>query len=225
MNELKDEAQRLFLRRKYAACSKLYQRLTELEPDDARLFMRFAEASLRAKANARAAGAYRGAARVLRRQGHLARAAVALKLALALEPEHAGTLTALAEVERQRAVPRPKAAATREQERDEGIDLELAEEASPGAFQVRRISEFAVAVRHGARGLWLLLQSPAPVQTRYLDKIEGASTPEAEAAAAQPEELMSESDFEATYHGGARAGSSPAAPDSAASARGLCLGI
>jgi tetratricopeptide (TPR) repeat protein len=107
MSKLKDEAQALYLRRRYAECVRAYQRLTELEPGDAHLHLRHAEACRRADKPLQAAAAFRSAARVLASQGQLARACAALKVALELEPDHTGAQVARAALERQRAAGLP----------------------------------------------------------------------------------------------------------------------
>jgi DNA-binding SARP family transcriptional activator len=108
VRELKEEALDLYSRRKFADCARTYGRLIELEPRDAHLHVRHAEAWRRAGDRKKAIAAYRAAAELLLQQGCEARARAALKVALELDPQDAELALALERLTpayRQRSAP------------------------------------------------------------------------------------------------------------------------
>lgn len=102
VRELKEKANALFARGKYAKSRVLYETALRLEPADPTLLLRVAECSKREGDVPGAASAFSEAASVFKAAGHIARAQAALKLALELKPRDGELLRTLAEIESMR---------------------------------------------------------------------------------------------------------------------------
>jgi tetratricopeptide (TPR) repeat protein len=180
--ELKEEALYLYARRRFAECAQTYERLLDLDPRDPRLYLRQAEAYLRAGSRREAINAYRMAAELLMDQGNEARSRAALKVALQLDPrnsELARALGRLSPAREEGARPFPLSAPQELFEFPEDMEQPLAWQKNAPAeppvaplFEVRRLSDNKVAMRAGPSMRWWVVSSDTSLLTREVDDLE-----------------------------------------------------
>lgn len=104
---MKDEAAAHCLKGHFERAARAYQLVIGLEPQDARLRLRYAEVCRRAHAPLAAVAAYREAARLFESQGQWVCAHAALRLAAELAPGNALVGNELTQLEQRAAsVPR-----------------------------------------------------------------------------------------------------------------------
>ena len=193
VRELKEEALDLYAQRKFAACARAYGKLLELEPRDAHLYVRHAEAWRRAGERQKAITSYRTAAELLLQQGCEARAKAALKVALELDPrdtEVARAMAQLTSTQAQRSTPAVSRPASRipEHQRDM-VELHTRPANVPGRLalppgpassvaplpsptEVRRLSANTLAMRAAPGTRWVVVSSRTPLTTYEVDELE-----------------------------------------------------
>jgi tetratricopeptide (TPR) repeat protein len=102
LRKMKDEAAAFYQKGKFLKAIERYSQLISIEPKDARLRLRHAEACMRVSDARAAVASYQSAATLFAQQGQLPCARAALKLAVALQPSNETLRLALESVEQRR---------------------------------------------------------------------------------------------------------------------------
>ena len=189
LRTLKAEAGELLSRGKCAQAEVLYRQMLLLQPRDAQLWVRHAEALKRLSRTEDAVVSYRQAAAMLSEEGHFPRAVAALRLALELRRDDLDLISELIRMELKknqrelRGAPMPTATrriatpearlalpVLEEPVTNPGITLEVMAPSDHWP-QVRRLSGRAVALKPGPDARWVLIESDTEVRVSFADAV------------------------------------------------------
>lgn len=190
LHTLKKEAGDLLARGKFAQAEVLYRQMLLLNPRDAQLWVRHAEALKRLSRADDAVESYRRAAGMLAEAGHFPRAVAALRLALELRHDDLDLISELirTELKKNHREARPGSAPsvtarTRtpvsllalpvlgEPVTNPGITIEVL----PGGDewpQLKRLSAFGVALKAAPEGRWVVIKSKTELRVSFSDDLD-----------------------------------------------------
>lgn len=156
VRERQEDAQRLVSRGCFPEAADVYRELIPLAPHDARLQLAYAEACRHAGRFLQAVGAYRGAARLMAKDGERAEAIATLRLALALAPRETGILDEI-----------------RRLEAEGSNTTSFQPDGDSGVFpQLRRLTDRVIAFRASHESRWVLLHSQTPIELEFIDTLD-----------------------------------------------------
>lgn len=185
---LKDYATKLFREGKFAKCVEVYAQLITLEPDNARLRLRHAEACQRSGMLEQALGSYQYAAKLLFATGQAAHARAALKVALGLSPS-SSVLKELLRKMGEPEAPRSRYRISVPPEATDDIDLSVVEASAEGVpaantdaltarssptprdgADLRRLSSHSIVMRTSPSEPWLVVSAASPLRISAVER-------------------------------------------------------